>query len=182
MNSLIEKIASDEVIDAAYQWLCEKRKHYHFNGDVWHLRCWWHEKKPQLQALIRSGRYQFRELRLIRGEEHKIEWWSSQDAFVLKAMTIVLTEHLKPILSPRCFHLAGNGGLKGAVREVTTNLSDHTFVFRTDVKGYYASINHSILMEQIGKYVHDESVLSPLLGGVGGGFMGLFATLCVRWG
>ena len=105
-----------------------------------------------------------RELRLIRGEEQQIEWWSSLDALVLKAMTIVLTEHLQPVLSPRCFHVAGNGGLKGAVREVAANLSDNTFVFRTDVKGYYASINHSILMEIVGKYVRHEAVLCLLWG------------------
>ena len=86
------------------------------------------------------------------------------DALVLKAITIVLTEHLQPILSPRCFHLAGNGGLKGAVREVAANLTKHTFVFRTDVKSYYASINHTILMEIVGKYVHDEGVLCLLWG------------------
>ncbi|NEO63348.1 MAG: hypothetical protein F6J98_24080 [Moorea sp. SIO4G2] len=158
MSSLIEKIASDEVIDAAYQWLCKKRAHYHYNADVWQVRRWWHEKKPQIQAQIVSGQYQFRELRLIRGEEQSFEWWSSLDALVLKAMTIVLTEHLKPILSPLCFHLAGHGGLKGAVREVAENVSEHTFVFRTDVKSYYASINHSILMEIVGKYVSEEAV------------------------
>ncbi|NEO96202.1 MAG: reverse transcriptase, partial [Moorea sp. SIO3G5] len=83
---------------------------------------------------------------------------SSLDALVLKAMTIVLTEQLTPVLSPRCFHLAGHGGLKGAVREVAENVSDHTFVFRTDVKSYYASINHGILMEIVGKYVSEEAV------------------------
>ena len=28
---LIDLIASDNVIDAAYQWMCEKRTHHHFN-------------------------------------------------------------------------------------------------------------------------------------------------------
>lgn len=32
---LIDRITSDEVLEQAYQWLCEKRAHYHFNGDVW---------------------------------------------------------------------------------------------------------------------------------------------------
>ncbi|WAN68866.1 reverse transcriptase/maturase family protein [Moorena producens JHB] len=164
MSTLIEKIASDEVIDKAYQWLCQKREHYHPNADVWQVRRWWHEKKPLIQGQIRSGHYQFRELRLIRGKEESNEWWSSMDALVLKAITIVLTEHLKPVLSPLCFHLAGHGGLKGAVREVAENLSENTFVFRTDVKSYYASINHSILMEIVGKYVTDEAVLCLLWG------------------
>ena len=125
LSTLLEKIASDETIDSAYKWLCEKRQHYHPNADIWQLRRWWHEKKPVLQAQILSGNFQFRELRLIRGEEKSIEWWSSLDALVLKAMTIVLTEHFLPVLSPRCFHLAGNGGLKGAVREVAANVEEY---------------------------------------------------------
>ncbi|MGD1912116.1 MAG: reverse transcriptase domain-containing protein [Rivularia sp. (in: cyanobacteria)] len=75
---------------------------------------------------------------------------------------LVLTEHLKPHLSLRCFHLAGSGGLKAAVREVAANLPDNEFVFRTDVKSYYASINHHILMEIVGRYVNDEYVLALL--------------------
>ena len=58
--------------------------------------------------------------------------------------------------------VAGNGGLKGAVREVAANVEEHPFVFRTDVKGYYASINHQILMEIVGQYVQDEAVLALL--------------------
>ncbi|NES66139.1 MAG: hypothetical protein F6K24_13185 [Okeania sp. SIO2D1] len=71
---------------------------------------------------------------------------------------------LKPVLSPRCFHLAGNGGLKGAVREVAANVEELPFVFRTDVKGYYASINHGILMDIVGKYVRDDAVFRLLWG------------------
>ena len=83
---------------------------------------------------------------------------------MLKAIAIVLTAHLKPHLSLRCFHLAGSGGMKAAVREVATNVADHQFVFRTDVKGYYASINHLILMGIVGRYVQDEAVLALLWG------------------
>nr|WP_206755203.1 reverse transcriptase domain-containing protein [Nodosilinea sp. FACHB-141] len=79
-------------------------------------------------------------------------------------MAIVLTVHLKPHLSRRCFHWAGSGGMKAAVREVATNVADHPFVFRTDVKGYYASIHHKILMGIVGRYVRDEAVLALLWG------------------
>ena len=64
---LIDLIASDHVIDTAYQWMCKKRAHHHFNSDVWQVRRWWHEKKPILQKLLLSGNYQFRELRQIQG-------------------------------------------------------------------------------------------------------------------
>ncbi len=86
------------------------------------------------------------------------------DALVLKAITLVLTEHLKQHLSDRCFHLAGTGGMKAAVREVAANLEENQFVFRTDVLGYYASIDHQILMEIVGRYVQDEAVLALLWG------------------
>ena len=79
-------------------------------------------------------------------------------------MSLVLTEHLKPHLSARCFHVAGTGGMKAAVREVAANLEENEFVFRTDVKGYYASINHHILMEIVGRYVQDDAVLALLWG------------------
>ena len=74
---LIDKIASDLVLETAYQWMCEKRAHHHFNSDVWQVRRWWDEKKRRLQQQLRSGNYQFRELRLFWGEEQLIEYWSS---------------------------------------------------------------------------------------------------------
>ena len=81
------------------------------------------------------------------------------DALVLKAIAIVLGEHLKPHLSERCFHLAGTGGMKAVVREVSQHLGANKFVFRTDVKKYYASIDHEILLGQVQQFVIDPAVL-----------------------
>ncbi|NES69413.1 MAG: hypothetical protein F6K24_31400 [Okeania sp. SIO2D1] len=161
---LKEKIASDAILDEAFAWVCEKRAHYHYNGDIWHLRRWWSEIKPELQYQLRSGTYRFRELRQIKGKDRIVEWWSSQDALVLKAISLVLALHLKPHLSRRCFHLAGTGGLKGAVREVSQHLEEHSFVFRTDVKSYYASINHLQLMDMLRQYVQEDEVMALLWG------------------
>lgn len=55
--TLIERVTSDEVIEAAYEWLCDRRQDYHHNNDIWQLRRWWTEKKPQLVAQLRSGIY-----------------------------------------------------------------------------------------------------------------------------
>lgn len=67
-------------------------------------------------AQLRASAYRFREQRRVfsQGEEKKI--WTAQDALVLKALTLVLQDVLQPQLSGRCYHLAGTGGLKGAVR------------------------------------------------------------------
>ncbi len=66
---------------------------------------------------------------------------------------------LAPVLSPRCFHLSGHGGLKDAVRAVDAARRDQTFVFRTDVHGYYASLDHGILYRQVREHVTDRRVL-----------------------
>lgn len=157
--ALIDLITSDEVIDAAYEWLCERRHEYHFNNDVWQLRRWWEEKKPLLIGQLLAGTFCFREQRCLRFPGEVREIWSAQDALVLKALSIVLFDELIPHLSPRCFHLAGKGGLKGAVSDVDEHLPEYEFVFRTDVKSYYASINHDILYNLVATYVDDPIVL-----------------------
>ncbi|NEP14914.1 MAG: hypothetical protein F6K14_33005 [Symploca sp. SIO2C1] len=159
MVALIEQIASDEILEQAFGWMCQKREHYHFNGDVWQVRRSWGEIKPRIQQQLLAGSYCFRELRMIRGKDRYFEWWTSLDALVLKAISLVLTNHLRPHLSERCFHLAGTGGGKAAVREVAAQVGNYQYVFRTDVKGYYASINHEILLGLVREYVPDEQVL-----------------------
>ena len=156
---LIDRIASDDIIDRAYEWLCKARKDYHHNNDVWQVRRWWNEKKPILQDQLVAGKYRFRAQRLIRGKERIVELWCAMDALVLKALAIVLGEILRPHLSDRVFHLAGSGGMKAAVREVAAHLDENRFMFRTDVKGYYASIDQGILYGQVAAYVQDERVL-----------------------
>ena len=52
-------IASDHVIDTAYAWLCERRKAWHANADVWALRFCWPAEKARLREALLAGRYCF---------------------------------------------------------------------------------------------------------------------------
>jgi hypothetical protein len=161
---LINRIAADPTLEAAYTWVCQQRQHHHFNSDIWPLRRHWAERKPQIQALLLSGQYRFREQRLIQTATEAIEYWGAEDALVLKAISLVLTEEWLPLLSPQCFHIAGRGGLKGALRQVADQVGGDDYFYRTDVKSYYASINHGLLMAQVEQYVQDPLVLSLLWG------------------
>ena len=82
---LMAEIADDEVLQRAYLWLCDRRKDYSPNNDVWTLRWRWREVKT---------------------------------------------------------HLAGNGGAKAAVRRLSKEIPGNAFIFRSDVKKYYASMDH----------------------------------------
>lgn len=64
--------------------------------------------------------------------------------------------------SMKCYHLEGRGGSKGAVRYIAAARTANSFVFRTDVKSDYASIDHEILIGILAKHVADASVLDLL--------------------
>ncbi len=157
--NLINNIASNTIIDDAYEWLCKRREDYHHNNDIWYLRTHWQSMKPQIQAKLIDGTYRFEPVKRVRTPDSRVYLWTSMDALVLKAVTLVLNEELRPFLGDRCYHIVGKGGSKGAVRDVQAGLEHHEFVFKSDVAGYYDSMNHGVLMKLVKRLVSDENVL-----------------------
>ena len=149
----------------SFDWLCKQREHHSPNADVWWVRYHWQEVKADIALkLNRGGGYRFSPLRryVIQGEA--VDVWGAQDALVLKAMTIVLEKYLNPLLSQRCYHISGRGGLKGAVRSVQSGLRPGQFFFRSDVLSYYASLDHDIIRQQFAEVISDKTVLTLLDG------------------
>jgi RNA-directed DNA polymerase len=90
------------------------------------------------------------------GEE--VDLWTSRDALVFKALSVVLSERLP--ISKHCAHIKGHGGGKGAVRKVLKHITGNRFVIKTDVKSYYASIEHDLLLGRMAVYIKDIRVLN----------------------
>jgi RNA-directed DNA polymerase len=154
----MDEVASESVLNQAYAWLCERRRDYSANDDVWDVRWQWEELRPKLQVWLRAGVYRLGAVRRFPAGDGTIEVWPAVDALVLKATALVLTAHWLPNLSPLCHHIEGRGGAKAAVRLVLGRRTDNTFVFRTDVKSYYASIDHDILLAILERVVPDGRV------------------------
>lgn len=161
---LTEVVASDFVIDAAFLWLCKKRQDWSPNNDVWNLRINWNTIKPAIQQTLLSGTYRFDALQEITTNHEVIELWSARDALVLKAISIVLGEHLKSNISDRCYHFKGNGGAKLAVKEAKMAMNSTSHLMKSDIKGYYANIDHAILFDQLQKLIDDNKILALLRG------------------
>jgi len=158
---ILAQLASDDVLDSAYEWLCRRRRDYSANSDVWALRRNWPREKETIKCELLSGNYRFSLLtRITLKDGEDTDLWSARDALVLKALALVLSQHLPA--SPRCTHLKGHGGAKFAVREVREHLAASRFVLRTDVKSYYASIDHLMLLDQLAVHVTDRRVLNLL--------------------
>ena len=56
---LLARLASDTVLDAAYDWLYHRRRNYPANSDVWSLRRHWPDQKRRIQADLLAGEYRF---------------------------------------------------------------------------------------------------------------------------
>jgi hypothetical protein len=46
----------------------------------------------------------------------------------------------------------------GAVRQVKNSLAVNKFVFKTDIKSHYQSINHTMLIQELDKLIPDKQV------------------------
>ncbi|RZB38005.1 MAG: hypothetical protein SRB2_00351 [Desulfobacteraceae bacterium Eth-SRB2] len=123
---------------------------------------------------FRTGKHQFdvqAKITLSCGET--IALWSSRDALIIKVLTGIIQERLKPFLLKTCYHLKGHGGLKGAVRNVMKQLPKYKFFCKTDVHSYYDSIDHYALLMNLHDYIVDQTII---------GYVWQFLNRCVEWG
>ena len=51
--------ASDAVLDAAYDWLCRRRRDYPDHADVWVFRRHWLTEKARLQSDLSTDDFRF---------------------------------------------------------------------------------------------------------------------------
>ena len=107
------------------------------------------------------GCYQFSPLQSITKKNGQvIHLWSSCDALVLELITL----HLSSILpvSKLCTHVKEHGGLKSTVNQVHRQRDNYQYVIRTDVKAYYASIDHHLAINSLSIYIKDKTLLNML--------------------
>lgn len=158
---LIEQIASDAILDEAYAWLCHRRRDYPANADIWSFRRNWTDEKRRVRQDLLAGLYRFDALdRVEMRDGSHVDVWTSRDALVIKALTLCLATILPA--STRCTHIKGNGGAKEAIRQVAEHLPTNSFALRTDIKSYYASIDHHRLLDRLEGHISDRSVMNLL--------------------
>jgi retron-type reverse transcriptase len=153
---LLEQLCSIKTLQTATDWL--QSEHPQYKPDL-----------GELAAKLQSGEYCFQPLTTVKttnklGEPETLEVWESQDRLVLKAMSLVLKAHLSEDFPTCCHHLEGRGGIKKAVRKTRDFVRDNpdSWVLKTDVKGYYAHIDHVVLYNQMQALIPNEDYLLRL--------------------
>jgi RNA-directed DNA polymerase len=142
--TLLKKIISSQNLENAFNILCKQRKDYSAYADIWDLRYNWSSYKQQIITQIKAGIFEFDPVTQYEAKNEICYKRTARDALVLKAMSLVLNEYLAPKLG-KFYRLKGNGGIYGAIRHVKNSLAINKFVFKTDIKSYYQSINHNIM-------------------------------------
>lgn len=156
---LIQKIASPDVIRCAFEWVCECRKKYHHNHDIWHLRVNWERIMPTIRADLIHGRYLFEPVRRVRTSGGVLFLWSARDALVLKAVAVVLGDSLGGAQSGARCPCADVEGCTGALSAVLSEVGGAEFATSTDLNGCCGQVNHDLLMGEVCKRVDDAMVI-----------------------
>jgi retron-type reverse transcriptase len=146
-------------LENAFNILCKQRKDYSAHADIWELRYNWSSYKQQIITQIQAGIFYFEPVTQYMVKNEICYKRTARDALILKAISLVLNDYLAPKLG-KVYHLKGHGGISGAIRHVKESLAKNKFVFKTDIKSYYQSINHNMLIKEIDKLIPDKQVVN----------------------
>jgi hypothetical protein len=146
-------------LETAFQWVSDLRKDYSPNADIWRLRRDWGDVKHGMLDQLNDGSYWFGLLDRYEFDDAIISLWSSQDMIALKLITLALGQLMADHIPKSCYHVKGHGGLKKAVSDTHAALSEHQYVMRSDIQGYYDSIRFDVLMGIIESYVKHPILL-----------------------
>jgi RNA-directed DNA polymerase len=75
--------------------------------------------------------------------------WNQRSFHLLQRTRVHLSPLVDTATPAACRHLKGRGGVKGAVRSVYRALPRARFVARFDIRSYYESLRHDVVLRQI---------------------------------
>lgn len=154
---------SYDAVDNAFHHLCRTRRHQPSDADIWHLRFFWPRERQRIYNALQAGTWCLDPLSVVRcAADDRVAIWSAADAIVIHCLTQWLNTRLPT--HPACEHVRGHGGGQASLVRLhrLVQARTHTFVCRTDIRGYYASIDKTLLMHQLRGYVDNPHVLALL--------------------
>lgn len=134
------------------------------NHDVHLLARTIHEWLPQgIQSII-EGTYIPRFLKRYYFKDEMLD----QLYLVDRVLQHLLLQQLKPtfpyVMNPNCYHLHGPSGVQLATQRIREVLATkkNKYIIRADIKSYYKSIQHQVLIDDLRHYYTDSKVQSML--------------------
>ncbi len=144
------------LIDNCFEWMCKRRFHHGQNQSIWNVRRNYKSWKSYMLTAWSNGYWNFEPTRFIKmtPQGEWVELWQAQDAWLIKTIAEELKRLLGKGLSKHCYHITGGHKLllRNIMAWIKLKGDDRVlFVYKTDVRSYYQSIQHHILLHQLGK-------------------------------
>jgi len=150
----IHQSSLSHLVERCYDWMCKRRAHHHHNQSIWDVMAKQSTWRQKILGACYHGRWQFSPTRFVKlgSDDECVELWSAEDAWLLKIIALMFKRLLSKVLSKHCYHVAG--GSKCLLRKTLRWIQQHgtdqpLFVYKTDVRSYYQSIQHHILLHQL---------------------------------
>lgn len=152
--------ADYEALAAAWDWLCAARKSAPADADIWDLRFHWEAIRTDFLQQLQTGEYRLSPMRVTG--RNKLMMWTAGDALALKWLALRLQGQLP--LHEKCEHVKGHGGGKSSVVRLSSAVQtgEYPWVCRTDIRGYYGSVDKARLLSQLKQHITRPAYLSLL--------------------
>ena len=158
-SNLLSHITTNALLDKALAHVSHRRRSDGPNRSICSLRHAWPQERERIRKALLSGKYLLEPLQVVGHREgHRLT----------RRFAWGLSDIVAAAVPECCTHLAGRGGQrgkgKGGVRALQRALSRGRtpWVLKSDVADYYASHNHSVVMEQWRAIVKDARILDIL--------------------
>ena len=111
-----------------------------------------------------EGSHGFSPLKTYRFPDEVVQVWEYCDKLFVHLIYGILKPTFKAVISKRCYHLKGPSVIRFITQQIKQALSsgDYRYAIRLDIKSYFASIDHEILLQQI-EAAYDDPNLKKYL-------------------
>ena len=116
-----------------------------------------------IQAII-NGTYSPRFLKRYYFKDEMIDQLHLSDRILQNLLLKQLKSTFTHVMSPHCYHLHGPSGVKLATERIKQILAEQKpkYFIRADIKSYYKSIQHHLLIQDVKHYYNDLNLQSML--------------------
>ena len=149
-------------LDIAYRYICDASCDLSYHHEIWHVRHHWAKIRPIVCDRLLHGNYAFSEAKAYQVDQHSVSVWCVLDRIVAKALSLFFEDWLYPQVGVgSCYHVKGKG-IKRAISALCGLTKQYVYAFKTDIKSYYASIDHHRVQEIFARWIDDKRILRLL--------------------
>ncbi len=138
----------------------KKKRMAHANHDVHLLARTISEWLPKgIQSII-DGTYTPRFLKRYYFKEEMLDQLHMSDRVLQHLILQQLKLTFPHVMNPNCYHLHGPSGVRMATQQLREVLATQKpkYIIRADIKSYYKSIQHHVLIKDVRRYYTDPKV------------------------